>query len=117
MIELKGIIIPDDVKEAVNAAKSDKEACKAMADAGLDVEQIERALPDHFLDDVSGGWNGIGKDSYHCPHCGNDDRDRVSRQFWASMFMDSATKYRCKNCNHYFTISSYGTCKDLGSAD
>ena len=117
MLELKNTVISDELKEQVNESKSDNQACRALADAGVDVEAFEKELPDDYMNTVAGGWEGLDGRDLHCPHCGNNDRDEVSYQIWASMFMDSASKYRCKKCNHYFKITSYGECVDLGPVD
>ena len=82
-----------------------------------DKKEKNMSLSEEDLKNVSGGWESFGTDGLHCPSCGNADRDEVSYQFWASMFMDSATKYRCKKCNHYFKIDSNGGCSDLGTDD
>ncbi len=109
--------ISEKLKQQINDSKSDMEACKALADAGIDLETFEKELPDGYMDKVAGGWAGVDNRDLHCPHCGNNDRDEVSYQIFASMFMDSAGKYRCKKCNHFFKITTYGECVDLGPVD
>lgn len=109
--------LSDEVKEKLNEAKSDSEACRIIIEAGVDVEPVEKELRDESLNNIFGGWDSLDGRDYHCPNCGNNNRDKVSYQFWASMFMDSTSKYRCELCNHYFKINSYGSITDLGPAD
>ena len=99
--------ISDELRERLQKAPSDMEACRILAEGGIDLEEMERALSDDELEGVSGGWMDGGNDLC-CYHCGNRDRNMVSRQFWASLFA-SSTKYRCKVCNGYFTVDSIGT--------
>lgn len=100
--------LPKELLKKLEVAESDVQACKILADNGIDPEEFEKTLPDHFLEEVNGGYKR-GTVEIHCPDCGNGDSDEISRQFWASMFTDSATKYRCRKCDCYFKVDSYGT--------
>jgi predicted RNA-binding Zn-ribbon protein involved in translation (DUF1610 family) len=108
--------LPNELLDKLQDARSDMEACKMLADNGVNVEEFEKSVSNEELNKIAGGWQCFGYE-FKCPNCGEADRDNISRQFWASMFMDSATKYRCRTCNHYFKISTYGTVSDLGPAD
>ena len=99
--------LPKELLEKLETAKSDVEACKLLSDNGVDPEEFEKTLPDGYLEQVNGGYKSLEID-IHCPNCGNGERDEISRQFWASMFTDSATKYRCRKCDCYFKVSSNG---------
>ena len=99
--------LPKELLTKLESAESDVQVCKILADNGIDPEEFERSLPDNYLEEVNGGYKSLDID-IHCPDCGNGERDEISRQFWASMFTDSATKYRCRKCNCYFKVSSYG---------
>ena len=99
-----------ELQEKLSAAETDVQACKILADNGVDPEAFEKTLPDSFLDQVNGGYESMGL-SIKCPNpnCLNADKDQISRQFFASMFCDSATKFRCCKCNTYFKVSSTGS--------
>lgn len=99
--------LPKELLDKLETAKSDVQACKMLADNGIDPEEFEKTIPSDFLNQVNGGYDSFGID-IHCPNCNVGDKDLISRQFWASMFTDSATKYRCRKCNTYFKVSSYG---------
>ena len=99
--------LPKELLEKLETAESDVQACKLLSDNGVDPEEFEKTLPDDYLEQVNGGYKSLEID-IHCPNCGNGERDEISRQFWASMFTDSATKYRCRKCDCYFKVSSNG---------
>lgn len=97
------IEVSDEVRTRLQQAMSDNEACAILVEAGVDVEAIERELADEQLENVAGGWEGIDRE-YECPWCHEKDREMVSRQFWASLFIDSGSKWRCRKCEKYFYI-------------
>ncbi len=100
--------LPEELRKKLKEAQSDMEACKLLADNGIDPEKFEQSLPDGYLENVSGGYDSFGIE-IRCPECKTADKDRISRQFWASMFADSATKYRCRECGCYFMVKSNGS--------
>lgn len=69
----------------------------------LTSKKIEGQMTEEELANIGGGWYNANYDQVnYCPNCGNDDRNEVSRQFFASFFdLDGWTKFRCKKCNHY----------------
>ncbi|MBR1829759.1 MAG: hypothetical protein IJ781_09695 [Atopobiaceae bacterium] len=103
-----------ELKEKLQEARSDAEACEILVDGGVDVEELERQLSDQELESVSGGWR-IGGADVCCVYCGNRDENRTSYQRWASLWI-KGYKYRCLECNHYFRIID-GLCYDMGPAN
>lgn len=119
-------MVPAELMEKLKDAKGDVEFCKILADHGVDVEEIEKAVKNSGVDygeigivldqdelaDVSGGWTEQVGDRdvvYACPWCGNGDRSETSRQFWATlganiMSSQAVTVYRCKKCDQYWEM-------------
>lgn len=99
-----------EMKEKLSEAKSDVDACKMLADNGIDVEEFEKSLSESELETIKGGYTPAFSDfEIECPNCHNGEKEMISRQFWASMFCDSATKYRCRNCNTCFKVYNNGS--------
>ena len=111
-------LIPSEVKEKLETAKSDVEVCRILAENGIDVEKIEKKikdagfnlnkiglqeLPDEALDKIAGGFETGGVE-IKCP-CGVHDRSCFSYQvidtLMSTDIVDSV--YRCKNCGMYIT--------------
>ena len=119
-------MLPAEVLEKLKGVVSDVEFCKILADNGIDVEEIEKkvknsgvdfsestvVLDNDELSNINGGWYEWVSDHnvlYECPHCHNGDRERNSRQFWASLganFLSSQAVviYRCRNCGHFWEM-------------
>ena len=115
-------IIPIELKEKLNTAKSDMEACKLLAENGIDVEKIEKMiadsgfdqirigmqLPDDSLTGIAGGFQEGRLGEVKCT-CGNSNRDNFSRQFWASLASRRFTSiYRCICCDKYVGVLASG---------
>ena len=101
------IEISERLKAKLADVKSDNEACAVLAADGIDLEEMERELGVEELERVSGGWDSIDA-SYACPFCGESNGDNISHQFFASLFVDSGSKYRCCTCGQYFYIINGG---------
>ncbi len=99
--------LPEELLAKLKEAESDNDACRILAENNVDPEEFEKTLPDSFTEMVNGGYDSLGID-IHCPNCKNGDKELISRQFWASLFADSATKYRCRHCGTYFLVTGYG---------
>ena len=82
--------------------------CKMLSDSGIDPEKYEQALPEGYLEKVNGGYETLGFE-IRCPECKNGEKDKISRQFRASMFTDSVTKYRCRECGCCFMVRNNGS--------
>lgn len=106
MVAAETIEIPEELKAKLAEAKSDNEACAVLSAAGMDLKAMEDELGISELESVAGGW-GIGSTS-HCPFCGETDGDKISYQFFVSLFIDSGSKYRCRTCGSYFYIVNGG---------
>ena len=99
--------ISDELAEKLKTAKSDVEFCKMLADNGVDVEKLQRTLPDEILDNVSGGYRNYGQDVY-CPDCHNGVEDEISYQYLTSLWRFKDV-YRCRKCDTYFQIDNNGS--------
>ena len=107
--------LPVEVKRKLALAKSDNEACKILADSGIDYEAIEArmknifarngknllALNDRQLEAISGGFDTDSYGEFVCRNCKATESDDFSYQFWASTFLTSGRIYRCKKCGTY----------------
>ena len=111
-------MIPEDLKDKLNLAKSDMEACKILAEHGVDLAKIEKKiadagfnqlkiglqLKDDSLADINGGFKEDNRYDVVC-ECGNGNEDDFSRQFWASLVSNRFRSiYRCKKCNNYIGV-------------
>ncbi len=101
--------LPIELLAELEKANSDVQACKLLADNGIDPEQFEQTLPDSFLELISSGYAGTSDFKIYCPICGNANTDDLSRQSWASMFTDNAVKYRCRKCSGFFRVTMHGS--------
>ena len=120
--------LPLEVKRKLALAKSDNEACRILADSGIDYESIEAkmknvfarndkdllALNDRQLETIAGGFDTDDYGEFVCWNCKASDRDDFSYQFWASTFLTSGRIYRCKKCGTYMlkTNKNYSTSMD-----
>lgn len=96
-----------ELREKLRNVKSDVEACKMLADSGINVEEFEKSLSPDELAGVNVGFTS-GKAEVYCPECKEAESDNISCQFWASLFTD-AWKYRCRTCGTYFDLTRYGS--------
>ena len=110
--------LPLQIKQKLARAKSDNEACKILADSGINYEAIEKkmkevfarkgkdllALNDKQLEAIAGGFEDEDYGTIMCFNCYTDKRDDLSYQFWASTFLTSGRIYRCKKCGLYNKI-------------
>lgn len=109
--------ISDELREKLTLAVTDKQACKILADSGINVEDLERrveelgipvkqlSLSEDLLDKVVGGFQDSDYNFDVRCVCGNANRDEFSRQFWSSLFNSKAKSiYRCKKCGQYLVI-------------
>ena len=94
------IKISKELEEKLINTASDVDACKLLADNGIDPEEYEKSLPDSFLNKVNGGYKSLGGTTIKCPWCQNDDEKEISYQIWASMWTDGVSKYRCCKCEN-----------------
>lgn len=120
-------MLPAEVLEKLKGVASDVEFCKILADNGIDVEEIEKkvknsgvdfsestvVLDNDELSNINGGWYEWVSDHnvlYECPHCHNGDRERNSRQFWATLSANffspsqAVVIYRCRNCGQFWEM-------------
>jgi len=107
-------MIPDAVKEALNTAKSDLEACRILMDRGVDLAAIEKKisdagfgqikiglqeLTDDVLADAAGGFFPISTGTDVVCKCGARNKDDFTVQ--AFLALTGSSKYifiyRCKN--------------------
>ena len=123
--------LPLEVKRKLALAKSDNEACRILADSGIDYESIEAkmknvfarndkdllALNDRQLETIAGGFDTDDYGEFVCWNCKASDRDDFSYQFWASTFLTSGRIYRCKKCGTYIlkTTKNISTSMDEAS--
>lgn len=87
--------------------KTDVEACKILADKGIDVEKLQKELPDEFLSQIGGAyvdWCGV---EIHCPTCGNADKNELSFQVIATLYAFK-TIYRCRKCGNLLSVDIDG---------
>lgn len=99
--------IPIRLQSKLAKVNSDVEFCKILADNGIDVEKLQKTLPDDVLDKVGGGYENIFGTEIYCPNCGNHDSDEISLQIFATLTSGS-TKYRCRKCDKYFKMDASG---------
>ncbi len=111
-------MIPAEVQEKLNAVKNRAEACRILAENGIEVDRIEKKiaaagiarartglqeLTDQALDKIAGGFETDGVE-IRC-ECGTYDRSCFSYQvidtFMSTDKVDAV--YRCKNCGMYIT--------------
>ena len=115
-------LIPSEVKEKLETAKSDVEVCKILAENGIDVEKVEQKIKDagfnlnkiclqevrdEELEKIAGGFE-FDQALVSC-RCGNDNRDDFSWQFIASRLSTYPRPrdiFRCKKCNTYVYVYS-----------
>ena len=100
------INISDELREKLKTCKSDVEACKMLADNGVDVEEFQKSLPDEVLNKVGGGYKDIIGDTVYCPWCKESEYDSISYQCIASLFSNIDT-YRCRTCGKFFEKDWY----------
>ncbi len=98
--------ISPELAEKLKTAKNDVEFCKMLSDNGIDVEKLQRQLPDDFLNNVAGGYRNYGQNVY-CPNCSNGEESQISYQFFSSLWQFK-DRYRCRKCNSYFQIDENG---------
>lgn len=48
-----------ELQEKLSAAETDVQACKILAENGVDPEAFEKTLPDSFLEQVNGGYESM----------------------------------------------------------
>ena len=95
--------ISPELAEKLKEAKTDVEVCKLLADNGVDVEKLQKQIPDEALDQIGGGYTDMFGDVIDCPCCGNKEKDEISYQFFASLYYMEAV-YRCRKCGCLFGI-------------
>ena len=109
-------LIPENVRGKLADVKSDVEACKLLAENGVDLDAIEKKIKDAYakmkinvlelsdteLDTIVGGFDNDKYDDIHCWKCGASERDDFSYQFWASSFLAEGRIYRCRKCDLYY---------------
>ena len=115
--------LDDETIEKLNKVYTDVGVCQVLADAGVDLEAMEKKisgaglnmnrvglqLPDDDLAEISGGFHDdLYEGNLWCCNCGATDRDDFSRQFWKSMFTFCRV-YRCKKCNSVLGVFKKGT--------
>ena len=115
-------IIPVELQEKLDAAKSDMETCKILADNGIDVEMIEQKIADAGFDQIkiglqeerdielemlSAGFRFKDGAEVVCT-CGAKDPEDFSYQFWVSSFECGPNEgiFRCRKCNRYFKLDA-----------
>ena len=93
-----------ELQEKLSAAETDVQACKILADNGVDPEAFEKTLPDSYLEQVSGGYK-YRDIEIRCPMCGNSEEEQISYQAFASMFCPGERKFRCCKCSTYWKVN------------
>ena len=113
-------IIPAEVQKKLDAAISDVETCKILAENGIDVEMIEQMITDAGFDQIkiglqeerdkelemiSAGFKLNDGVELVCT-CGAKDPEDFSYQFWCSSFDCGPDEgiFRCRKCNRYFKV-------------
>ena len=99
--------ISEDLIEKLKEAKDDVSICKALADSGIDVEKLQKQVPDEILSQIGGGYSDLGGVEVYCPICGNGDSDAISFQIFASLFYVTEV-CRCRKCGNKFTVGLHG---------
>ena len=101
--------ISDELYARIENAKGDVEVCEMLAKYGVNVEKLQRRIPDEYLNRIGGGYkNFFGTDIY-CPECGNEDSDEISAQIIASI-TSKCSQYRCRKCGCFFRLTGTGNC-------
>ena len=121
-------MIPPDVKEKLRTARGNVEACRILAENGINVETIEKKIanagfdqikiglqevPDDALEKIAGGFQ-IRDGEVVC-RCGNADERLFSYQFWRSLIAENVPMsgglenaqiiHRCMKCNTYVVFT------------
>ena len=115
--------LSNEVIEKLDKVYTDAGVCQVLADAGVDLEGMEKKieaaglnmkrvglqLSDDNLAEVSGGFHDdLYEGNVWCCNCGATERDDFSKQFWKSMFTPCRV-YRCKKCNSVLAIYKKST--------
>ena len=109
-------MIPESVRAQLTSVRGNVEACKLLAENGVDVEKLEKKIKDAYagvkkdllslsereLANISGGVDDRRYNTVSC-ECGNSNEDDFSYQFFVSQLM-SGRAYRCKRCGNYVLI-------------
>ena len=119
-------MIPDEVKEKLNSVTSDIEACRILADNGVDIHVLEKKIKDagfpahastsdleeNALENVSGGFFiGNASTDVVCK-CGNRKREDFETLFITGLTAGSYKNYRyvfkCKKCGQIVGVKDTG---------
>ncbi len=93
----------EEVMALLENAQNDNEVRSILKDNGYEPDKVKEMLSDESLDTVSGGKKRVfSKAPTRCPNCGNENRDELSMQYFASIFSGKYMKFRCKRCMKYF---------------
>ncbi|MCR5095478.1 MAG: hypothetical protein K6A70_01905 [Erysipelotrichaceae bacterium] len=106
------INLSDELKEKLDACKSDVEVAKMLSDNGIDMEEFEKTLPKEVLNKIGGGYTDFMDVDVYCPHCHNEDKEEISYQVLASLG-SLRSKYRCCKCGGYFAKTDTGQMKAI----
>ena len=116
-------IIPAEVQKKLDAAISDVETCKILAENGIDVEMIEQMIADAGFDQIkiglqeerdkelemiSAGFKLNDGVELVCT-CGAKDPEDFSYQFWCSSFDCGPDEgiFRCRKCGKTVRYAGY----------
>ena len=119
--------LPLSVRQKLARARSDNEACKILAESGVDYQDIESKMKDVFarggkdllalndveLEKIAGGFETDKYGDIECWECDASSRDDFSYQFWASTFLTKGTIYRCKKCGTYQIRYDKNNCRSM----
>lgn len=114
-------LIPEEVRTRLASVKSDVDACRLLAENGINIEEVENRIKDAYagvgkdllsltdreLENVSGGFQDNDFGFIWCSNCTNNNRDDFSYQFWVSQLMPEGCAYRCKKCGHYILVRDH----------
>ena len=101
--------MPIGLSRKLADANDDVEICKLLAEHGVNVEKLQRKIPDEILDQIGGGYDNIFGTEIYCPHCDNKESSEISTQILSSIFSQSS-KYRCRKCGGFFKLDATGRC-------
>lgn len=104
--------LPVAVCDELGRTKSDVEFCRLLAENGIDVQKLQRKIPDEVLSRIGGGNENLSGTKICCPNCENSDSGEISVQVLSSAFSNNS-KYRCCKCGCYFKQELNGNCVEI----